>query len=676
MFKLLYLKLALQNIRKNRRFYFPYLLTGLITVGMFYNMLFIALSDDLQSFPGAESLIVLLRFGSIVVGIFSTIFLLYTNSFLMKRRQKELGLYNILGMGKKHIAIILFWETVFTCLITVLGGLFFGILLSKLFLLLLFKLLSFEVRFGFSVNPLSLGITAVLFVGLYLFALLCNAFKVSISNPIELLYGSSRGEKEPKTKWLLAVLGVACVGTGYYIALTTESPISAITLFFVAVILVIIGTYCLFTAGSIAFLKLLRRNKKFYYQTRHFTAVSGMLYRMKQNAVGLANICILSTMVLVMISTSVCMYIGVEDALVSRYPHNLSMTAYLNADDGAADEIGRTAMALAEENGIAVSAVESFQSLSFAVNLSENRASLERAEMGVSSPSAAYLSIMTAEEYSKAMGQELSLEKGEVFLYGCGVRYGWERFWIEECEYKVSGWIDSFPDEGSLSSRLVTSLGVVVADKEELSALDSLQKEKYGEYASRLTYYYGMDLSGEKETICTLYEQVRQAMWDLQAQYQDDAGINHIMMDCRDYVSQEIYAAYGGLLFLGLFLGFLFLMATTLIIYYKQVSEGYEDKERFTIMQKVGLSRQEVKKTIGSQVLTVFFLPLVVAFLHLAAAFRMITKLLVLLQLTNVTLFAVCTVVTMLLFSLVYGGVYLMTSRTYYHIVSEFSRES
>ena len=326
--KLFFPKTDAVNLVRNRRFFYPYLLTGLLTAAMFYNIAFLNWHKELRNMPGGSTIPSIMSLGMIVVALFAVIFLLYTNSFLIKRRHKEIGLYNILGLSKRHIALVLFWETVYTCLITIVGGLILGILLSKLMLLLLYKILFFEVAFGFSVSPVAMAVTAVLFGAIYLAALGRNLLHVSLSKPVELLRGGSVGEKEPKTKALLTVLGLGTLGAGYYIAITTTSPLDALMLFFLAVILVIIGTYCLFVAGSIAFLKALKKRKSYYYQAKHFIGVSGMLYRMKQNAVGLANICILSTMVLVRISTCLCMYLGVDDALDTMYPHEITYTQY------------------------------------------------------------------------------------------------------------------------------------------------------------------------------------------------------------------------------------------------------------------------------------------------------------------------------------------------------------
>ncbi len=331
----LYAKLAATNIRKNAKNYLPYILTCLITIMMFYMMCFLANNSALGSMAGGGSLSIILSLGTIVIGIFAVIFLFYTNSFLIKRRKKEIGLYNILGMEKKHIAKVLAFENLYVAIISLTLGLSFGILLSKLMVLTLGKLLNFKIAFGFEISEFALLTTLILFVVIFLLLLLSNLRQIHLANPIELLRGKQVGEKEPKTKWILALIGLACLSGGYYISVTTKSPLQALGLFFVAVILVIIGTYCVFTAGSIAILKILRKNKRYYYKANHFISVSGMIYRMKQNAVGLANICILSTMVLVMISSTVSLYIGFEDTLRSMYPKNIAVSGYSISEEEA-----------------------------------------------------------------------------------------------------------------------------------------------------------------------------------------------------------------------------------------------------------------------------------------------------------------------------------------------------
>lgn len=315
----IYGKLALTNLKNNRKTYIPYILTAVLTVMMYYIM------DGLSrnSTIGDQSLHLILVYARGVIIIFAIIFLFYTNSFLIKRRKKEIGVYNILGMGKRHIARMLIVETLVTAAASIGIGIISGTIFGKLMYLVLLKLLHYDIRMDFEVSADTLMYTLVFFLAIFIMTLVYNLFQIKISNPVELLHGGSQGEKEPKTKWLMTVFGVIALGTGYFIAITVDQPLAAIQAFFVAVVCVILGTYALFTAGSVALLKALRRNKKFYYQTKHFSAVAGMIYRMKQNAVGLANICILSTMVLVMISTTISLYVGMEDVLRTRYPREV-----------------------------------------------------------------------------------------------------------------------------------------------------------------------------------------------------------------------------------------------------------------------------------------------------------------------------------------------------------------
>lgn len=673
----MYPKLALQNIGKNRRFYFPYLLTGLLTVAMFYNLLFISASRDINKMPGATSLKFILVLGSIVVGIFAVIFLIYTNSFLIKRRHREIGLYNILGMEKKHIAKILCWEMLFTCLITIPAGLLFGILLSKLLLLLLFRMLFFEVHFGFSVEPSSIIITSVLFSAIYVIALIGNLIKVKLSNPIELIRAGQVGEKEPKTKWLITIIGILTLGAGYTIALVTESPLDALLLFFVAVILVIIGTYCLFTAGSIALLKLLRKNKNFYFKAKHFTSVSGMMYRMKQNAVGLANICILSTMVLVMISTTVCLYIGVEDALQYRYPNDIFFSVNLDHPI-TPDKVRSIVLKEVEKSGMIPETLFDYTNLSFTVE--SNGSVLVPHNMNFSA-GAVFITVLTADEYEKLTGVATSLDKGQVIACGLTRPFNWDSVTLLDNEYRIVQWIDDFPySDGTYNAYVMDAFVFVVPDIQDLENLYAAQLNAYGDFASSYTWSIGIDLDGSNEDIRNCFTNMLSSLSEqkpFKYSYVDRSG-DEITGEykiyyslCRQAASEEFYSLYGCLLFLGLFLGVLFLMATVLIIYYKQISEGYEDKERYEIMQKIGMSRDEVKKSISSQILTVFFLPLAGAIIHLAAAFKMITKLMIVFNLTNILLFALCSIGTILVFALVYAIVYTLTARTYYKIVGQ-----
>lgn len=655
--------MAAGNLVRNRRFEFPYLLTGLITVAMFYNMTFLTFHEELKNMPGGATIPTIMNLGTMVVGLFAVIFLLYTNTFLMKRRHKEIGLYNILGMSKRHIAVVMLWETVYTCLITVVGGLLLGILLSKLMLLLLYKILFFSVSFGFMVSWKSVGITAVLFVAIYLVALLLNLLHVHLSKPVELLKGGSVGEKEPKTKVLLAILGVVTLGAGYYIAITTESPLEALMLFFLAVILVIIGTYCLFTAGSIAFLKAMKKRKNYYYQAKHFIGISGMLYRMKQNAVGLANICILSTMVLVMISTCVCLYIGTGDALNAMYPHDIIYSqSWQDSGNRSKEEVRVQIQEALDKAGMEPTHVQEVDQLTTVNSMPEE------ATLGGVDPNAGVMDlsntvttlVVTAEGYRQMTGNTLNLAPGEAAIYTTESQGEWEQISFLGLSFSIKTWLPEAPAitvEG-YSERYIF---LVVADDAAMEAVYQQQMLDGGGLASNIYWEYSLDFDGvSKEEMLQLYQTLRSSVLS-------DAGDN--TLSCRDAQEVDFYSLYGSFLFLGLFLGALFLMATVLIIYYKQISEGYEDKERFAIMEKVGMSQQQVRTAIRSQVRMVFFLPILGAIIHLAASFKMISKLMAALGLQNIPLFALCCAGTVAAFAVGYFIIYHLTARTYYKIV-------
>ena len=667
-------KMAAGNLVRNRRFFFPYLLTGLLTVAMFYNITFLTWNDDLKDLPGGSVLPTIMYLGTIVVGLFAVIFLLYTNSFLIKRRQKEIGLYNILGMSKRHIAVVLLWETLYTCLIAIVGGLLIGILLSKLFLLLLYKLLFFSVHFGFSINYVSVGVTGILFLAIYLIALARNLLHVSMAKPVELLKGGNVGEKEPKTKVLLTLLGLLTLGAGYYIAITTESPLDALMLFFLAVILVIIGTYCLFTAGSIAFLKSMKKRKNYYYHPKHFISVSGMLYRMKQNAVGLANICILSTMVLVMLSTCVCMYMGVDNALKVAYPHDITFTQTPGLSGNIPEDEYRTlVLDKVKTSGITPSSVQEYKSL--ALNTVQTGDQFRPATQDDGLDSLICTEILTAEGYTNLTGQSLNLAENQVAIYTTEDLNTQQSLNLMDSSFQVSQRLEEAPTT-SVSAYTEKILTLVVANDQVMEDLFQ-QQFHYEDKGSNIYWLLCLDFEGaSEEDVLSLYDDLKETVRSYQVpQYDENGQITQettgadCVSACRQEGKQDLYTMYGGLLFLGLFLGALFLMATVLIIYYKQISEGYEDKERFTIMEKVGMSQAQIRASIRSQVRAVFFLPLIGAVIHLAAAFKLITKLMAALYLYNIPLFAMTCMGTVVVFAVGYFIIYNLTARTYYKIV-------
>lgn len=672
----LYLKLAWSNLKNSRQFYLPYVIAGMLSAMMFYTMCAIQGNEGLSKMRGGASVQMVLFFGVIVVGVFVSIFLFYTNSFIMKRRKKELGIYNILGMEKIHIAKIMAWETVFSFLIAVGGGLILGIVFQKLLTMFLYRLTGLDAAIPFYISGWGCLHTAELFGAIYVCILLYNLMQIRLSNPVELLHSGSTGEREPKTKILQAVLGVVCIAAGYYMAITVDNPVKAITLFFVAVMLVIIGTYWLFNAGSIAFLKLLRKNKRYYYQTRHFTTVSGMIYRMKQNAVGLANICILSTMVLVVISMTVCMYAGLEDELKTQYPAELEVLFYDpdgQQDSGTFDRMTDEIENVIKENGRVITGRQKGIYAGAAVMLSGNKViALDRSNMDFSNM---YMfEVMTKQGFEEYMQESIpDISDGSVAIMADPV-YELESIVIGDDEYPVEQTM-KIPGKDAMTELVGGTVIVIVKDETALEKmrqqLSDMETAAYGEDRKvDLTYMMNFDMSGSVEEKIACANAVREHLNEWQ---NDETNPQIMRLDCNVVSRAEGRIDYessnGGLFFLGLFLGSMFLMITVLIIYYKQISEGYEDKERFAIMEKVGMSNAEVKASIRSQVRTVFFLPLVTAACHLAAAYPMLKKLLALVALYNGTLFAWCLAGTVLVFGLIYLAVFAVTSRSYYKIV-------
>jgi len=657
----IYGKLALTNLKNNRKTYVPYIFTAVLTVMMYYIMDALSRSSSISE-PSLHSILVYAR---AVIFVFAVIFLFYTNSFLVKRRKKEIGVYNILGMGKRHIARMLTVETLVTAAVSIGAGLVFGIIFSRLMYLILLKILNYNVGMDFEIPSATLGYTLSFFLAIFAMTLVYNLFQIQLSNPVELLHGGNQGEKEPKTKWFLALFGLVSLGTGYLIAVTVEQPIAALQAFFVAVICVILGTYALFTAGSIAILKVLRRNKKFYYQTKHFSAVAGMIYRMKQNAVGLANICILSTMVLVMVSTTISLYVGMEDVLKTRYPRDFEAKTNVSSpeSDAAVDRIVEEEL---ERRGVKPKEMLRYHEGSMAALRREESFTLQQFG-NYAAEDVAEIILIPVEDFNRMEGMEVSLGPDEVYVYSPDGGWGRKSVRIGNRTYRVVKELKHMNLNPNDEQSLVDGFYFIVSDAGQIQELlnevyeDSSMQKDWVEQVANLDYRVTFDLEGEKEDCID-------AMRAMTARIEEEVHAG--FCESRELSREEFYFLYGGLLFIGIYLGVLFLMATVLIMYYKQISEGYDDRERYQIMQKVGMSKREVKSSIRSQVLLVFFLPLLMAVLHITVAFGVITKLLAVLNLTNVPLFLVCTVVTVAVFAVFYGMVFSLTAREYYKIVN------
>lgn len=648
---LLYPKLAATNIKKNSKLYIPYILTCIITISMFYVIFELANNPGIKELPGATGVKILLDLGVGVMAILSTVFIFYTNSFLIKQRKKEFGLFNILGMEKRHIARILFFENLYVSFGSLVLGSFFGLLLNKLMFLLLLKILRFKVTMGFHFSSIALVGTIVLFSIIFILVLLNTVRQIYASKTIELIKGSNIGEKEPKNKWIITIIGIIALGTGYYISVTTTNPLAVVNLFFITVILVCIGVYCLFTSGSITVLKILRKNKNYYYKTNHFISISTMMYRMKQNAIGLANICILSTAVLVMVSSTIALYVGSEDMVNSRYPRDISISVS-NASDKSINKVNTTVNNVLRSDNLKEKDLVNYKSKSTYIYVENDKFKVHNGKDYIGSGDLNNLIITTLDDYNRAMNEDKTLNDNEVFIYSNKKEYQNSSFNIEGRNFNIKEKLNECVSNGSEGANIFNTNYIVVKDNK---IFDSLLK------GHEVEYYYGFDLAN-KESENNVYERLKS---DLSSVSKND----RINVESINEMRDALYSMVGGLFFLGIFLGSLFIMATILIMYYKQISEGYDDKERYDIMQKVGLSKKEIKSTINSQVLIVFFMPLIFAIINIAFAFPSITRLLAALNFTNTKLYCIYTVVTSLAFAICYGVVYFITAKLYYKIV-------
>lgn len=646
----LFARLAADNIKRNKQTYLPYIITCIVTTAMLYIIRSLSLNEGLRSMRGGAALADILALGSHITRIFAVIFLFYTNSFLMKRRKKEFGLFNILGMEKRHISGVLLIETFYTAAISLPLGIGLGILLDKLMFLSLTKMLGGEVTLGFYVSGDSMLVIGIFMLITFLFIYLNALRQIHLARPIELLHGAEAGEKEPRTKWLMAILGIVLIGIGYYISIVTTQPLKALTLFFVAVLCVIIGTYFLFIAGSIALLKLLRKNKRYYYRISHFTTVSGMIYRMKQNAVGLANICILSTMVLVMISSTSSLVAGIDDIIKNQHPYEMMLSS-------GEDSFREAVSEYLSENNVEVDRERQYTELTFEALEDGSRYYIPK-DTSINTDDLCAIMVIPLEDYDRIEGKNYELREGEVLFYCSDKGTRPEAFTLLDRSYSVAHRLDSFMSADTVE--VVKTIYIVVKDISELHELFELQNAAYSEFASSVRYHYDFDIAASDE----------EAVGDDLREHIAKKGLG-FSYRTKYGAYEEMMSGYGGLFFLGVFLGLMFLMQTILIIYYKQISEGYDDKKRFEIMQNVGMSRAEVKKSIHSQIITVFFLPLITAGIHVAFAFPLIRRLLLMFNMTNTALYAGCLLLSFAAFAVIYALIYSLTARTYYKIVSK-----
>lgn len=677
----LYSKLAWTGIKKNRKLYIPYILSCIGMIAMFFIISNLSFSPLLKQMSGGSSLGSILGFGKFVIAAFSLIFLIYTNSFLIRRRYKEFGLYNILGMDKNSISSVVALEAVISAVISLAGGIGIGIAFSKLAELGLLNAVRGNVDYKFAVSADAIKYALGLYGAVFLLIFLKSIVQVRRSKPLELLKSENSGEKAPRANWILAVLGLIILGIAYYLAVTIKSPISALTVFFVAVLMVIVASYMLFISGSVALCKVLQKNKGYYYKKNHFVSVSSMVYRMKRNGAGLASICILSTMVLVSVSATTSLYFGANDTLKARYPienqFNVSLKTMDNLTDGTINDIEDRYDAVFDNNGLEPQNLLKYAygyATGLMVDEDEINADVNPYDAGLSDyENLRELYFIPQADYNTATGENVSLKDGEALVCTKGCEYDRDSFRFKGVELKIVGEFESFAAFGDMNAAVTPSVMFVIPDMETLRSLDGITNEYSGYPVLAVHWFYGYDLDANEETQINVYNDQQKALGELGAMTSAEAEPTDFFYycDCLAQSRGDFFQSFGGLFFIAIMLSVVFIFAMAMIIYYKQISEGYEDKSRFEIMQKVGMTKEDIKKSINSQVLTVFFAPLIMAGIHLAFAFPLVWKLLQLFYLKNLSLVIWVTVASYVAFALIYAIIYKITAGAYYKIVSE-----
>lgn len=675
---LLYPKLAWQGIRKNAETYLPYLLMGILMVGVSYIMNYLTRPALMGALSMGGTTLMVLQMGKIVISVFSVIFLYYCNSFLIRRRMKEFGLYNILGMGKGNIARVMLWETLLTALLVFAGGLLLGLSLSRLVEMALINLLHADYTV-----PMELfypdGVTWVLllFGGIYVLILLTNLLRMRLSNPVALLKSENTGEKPPKANWFFGLIGLLILLSAYYVAAVSQSPLEALIFFFIAVLMVIVATYLLLVSGSVTLCRMLRRNKRYYYQTRHFISVSAMAYRMKRNGAGMATICILCTMVLVILTSTVCLYGGTDSMVDAICPQDINLTIGLEARDGEEnwkrlDAMQQMALDVTEEMGLTPENITSQRAL-------VATGKVQNGDYGIITDADSLkanvleLTVYPLSVYEQATGETVTLADRELLYASFKTN---ETF--SSMSFYGSAPYRMIHAEKELPKRLLSAdyrsawgcLVVFTNDAEAFrSEITALVGEKSGEamMMDRLALHFDLASEADTDTQEKLVKTLRSEAMKLTGK--DFYGMSSLSVDTRALCRRDYLSLFGGLFFLGMVLGPLFSIAAVLIMYYKQICEGYEDAERFAVMRKVGLTDAEIRRSVNSQVLTVFFAPLLMAGLHMLFAMPMIRLILGAFGLHNDSLFYGIGIASYVVFAVIYALMYLLTSRRYYRIV-------
>ncbi len=670
-------KLAWNGIIKNKKIYIPYIISCMGVLTMYFIMQSLSVSPILETMRGGSNVAQVLSLGKFVIMVFSALFLLYTNSFLTKSRYKEFGLYNILGMGKKDVNKVVILENLFVSIISIIGGLGFGILFSKLSELALLYFVKADIDYGFHISPITVRYSLEIYGILFILLAIISIIRVSKTNPLDLLHSENHGEKPPKANWFFALLGAIILIASYYLAVSIKQPLTALITFFIAVIMVIVATYLLFMAGSVALCKILQKNKSYYYNKKHFVPVASMTYRMKRNGAGLASICILATMVLVMIGSAGSLYIGAEDSINSRYPYQndlqLTLPTIESLNGEEAKKIDEIVSSTCKKNNIKIKESITYNLASVGGEILSDGTINTDADAAASLTGTNLRSVyfVSQDDYNRIMGTSLNLKDGECALYTSRASYDYDKLVITHGpNLKITERLSDFFTIGEANAIVIPSLFVVIPSFDVLHTFDNAT-DYLGGYMLML-YHCNLFTPESSVSADASIRNFNETYDNLQS-YLHSANLEAYGLNCENSLAEkdDFYSTFGGLFFLAIILSIMFIAATTLIIYYKQLSEGFEDQAKFEIMKKVGMTKEDIKKSIDSQVLTVFFAPMVMAGIHQAFAFPMYWKIIQLFGLTNLSLAIITSVVAFIIFSIFYLLIYKKTAKVYYNIVSE-----
>lgn len=648
-----YIRLAVTNVRKNKPIYYPFFLTNILSVMIFYVMASIQNQTIITTLPGSYVFVQFLKVGVVMTGLFAGVFLLYTNGLLIRQRKKELGLYSIFGLEKKHIARILCYESLLLTVAGLVAGIALGVVLGKLFFLILLKLLHLDSGLTFQLLTEALMQTGICFIFIGVLILFYNLLSVIKAKPVELLYASHKGDVYHSFVGLKAFLGILCIGGAYVLILTVPSPIDIIGRVFPIALLILAGTLFFFSSCSVVLLEALKRNDNYYYKPQNFISVSGLIYRLKQNAKGLSNICILSTVVMVIATTTLALYVGQKEMISFRFPMETKISVSDIADGQPA--LPQLVHQVSDQYHVTISREADYEVTYISGVYKDNTISVYQPELYPPNITCGVY-LIAWEDYNRIEGGAEPLETGEIFVFSSSKDLGVSEIYFDSLEYRVKDELSQFAIQNKSVLSSETRYFFICPTQKDIDNI--LAELSPAENKCRRMYSMMFDATGEQEA-------------DFNAALQNQIGSSYAgaKFENAEIEKQSDNYTYGGFLFIGLLLSLLFMIFLTLVIYYKQITEGYSDRYNFEVMQKVGLDRNEVSAIVHKEIQTMFFLPLLIAVIHLAVSLYAVAMLLSTLGLTNVLVLLICAGTISLLFVFIYIVMYFSTARIYCKIV-------